>query len=138
MKIGRDERSFIAWLDVLEFYAHDWDETFENRRGYYTQEFWYLLIGCVVNYWKGSPMTVSRACQMMKSGSSRTREERIKKAVVDGYIEKQKHPGDGREIILVPTDKLEDMIKSHLQRTMQHMFDTFNQVDGISISMAKD
>lgn len=36
-----------AWMDALEFYARDRDELFDARPGYFTQEFWRLLAGCL-------------------------------------------------------------------------------------------
>ncbi len=110
----------LIWMRLLEDYAKDWDLTFGYRPSYFTQEFWYLLVSCMVNNWKGSPLTVSAACQKMKTGSSRTREERIKKAVLDGFLEKQKSGVDGREAIVMPTEKLERMMCAHFSRTLDH------------------
>lgn len=107
----------IAWAHALEAYARDWDETFENRPGYFTQEFWYLLVGCMIANWRGRPMTMSQACQQMKSGSNRTREERIKRAVDDGFLVKERAGDDGRSALVRPTPKLEALMVGHLQRT---------------------
>ena len=112
------QERLLLWAQLLEEYARDWDQTFENRPSYFTQEFWYLLVGSMVNNWKGTPLTVSAAAQYMKTGSSRTREERIKKAVVDGYLTKIKHEHDGREAYVVPTPKLEALMCAHLERTL--------------------
>jgi hypothetical protein len=108
-----------AWAQALVAYARDWDETFEGRPGYFTQEFWYLLVGCMIANDHGRPMTVSAACQIMKSGSNRTREERIKRAVDDGYLLKTRAGDDGRAAIVQPTPKLEAMIRAHLERTLR-------------------
>ncbi len=110
----------FRWLGFLEDYARDWDRAFENRPGYFTQEYWYLFVGCTIGYWRGSPLTVSAACQSMKSGSNRTREDRIKRAVDDGYLEKRRADLDGRNALVVPTPKLEQVIRGHFQRTL-HM-----------------
>lgn len=110
----------LLWTQVLEEYARDWDATFENRPSYFTQEFWYLLVGCMVSNWQGTPLTVSAASQRMKTGSNRTREERIKKAVIDGYLTKIKHESDGREAYVVPTPKLEAIMREHLERTLTY------------------
>jgi len=61
------------------------DKTFEHKASYFTQEFWYLLVRCMTHAWNGTPLTVSGACQQMKSGSNRTREDRVRKAVADGF-----------------------------------------------------
>ena len=111
------DEQLIHWAQALEFYARDWDATFENRPNYFTQEFWYLLVGCMIAYWSGKPMSVGAACQTMKSGSNRTREERLKRAVTDGYLVKERTSGDGREAIVRPTPKLEQAMREHFQRT---------------------
>ncbi|GHF13304.1 hypothetical protein GCM10017044_04110 [Kordiimonas sediminis] len=106
------------WVDVLLFYANDWDAIFEKRPTYFTQEFWYLLVGCVLNKWQGTPLTVSAAAQMMKTGSNRTREERIKKAEQDRYIIKTPSPADGRVMLVLPSPKLEALMRRHLSVTI--------------------
>jgi hypothetical protein len=119
MKDDASSAQLEAWAQVLVAYARDWDETFEGRPGYFTQEFWYLLVGCMIANDHGRPMTVSAACQVMKSGSNRTREERIKRAVDDGYLLKSRAGDDGRAAIVQPTPKLEAMIRAHLERTLR-------------------
>lgn len=39
----------MLWMDALEMYGRDWDETFDNRASYFTQEFWYLLVNCMIH-----------------------------------------------------------------------------------------
>lgn len=114
---GPPNEDIIGWAHALEAYARDWDETFESRPGYFTQEFWYLLVGCMIANWRGRPMTMSQACQQMKSGSNRTREERIKRAVDDGFLVKERTGDDGRAALVRPTPKLEALMVGHLQRT---------------------
>jgi hypothetical protein len=111
------DEQLLAWAQALEAYARDWDDTFENRPNYFTQEFWYLLVGCMIADWRGRPLTVGAACQMMKSGSNRTREDRIKRAVDDGFLMKQRAGEDGRTAIVRPTPRLEAAIRGHLGRT---------------------
>lgn len=111
----------VDWMDALEFYARDWDETFGSRSAYFTQEFWYMLVGCVRAHWAGIPLTVSQVAHLMKSGSNRTREERIKKAVDDGYLEKIKDNDDGRVTVVIPTAELEQLIIGHLERTLSRV-----------------
>ncbi len=113
------DQQIVAWAQALEAYARDWDDTFENRPGYFTQEFWYLLVGCLIANWRGRPMTMSQACQAMKSGSNRTREERIKKAVDDGFLTKERAGDDGRAALVRPTPKLEALMVGHLRRTRE-------------------
>jgi hypothetical protein len=122
------ELTLLNWAEALEHYARDWDTTFENKPSYYTQEYWYLFINCLKGQWRGSPLTISQACQSMKTGSQRTREERIKKAVLDGYLEKHKHPEDGREIALLPSEKLQRVMIGHLTRTLKETLTLLSQV----------
>ena len=118
----------LAWMDALEAYARDWDETFDPRASYFTQEFWYLLVNCMIANWKGAPLTVSGACQHMKSGSNRTREDRIRRAVDDGYLVKQQSDQDRREAIVVPSDKLERLMIEHFERTLDITADTLKSL----------
>jgi hypothetical protein len=115
-------------MDALEYYGRDWDETFDHRASYFTQEFWYLLVNCMVNHWQGTPLSVSGACQQMKSGSNRTREQRIKKAVADGYLVKQKSDVDQREAFVVPSPKLEAAMIAHFERTLRKTLETLENI----------
>lgn len=117
MEQGLSDEQLLAWARVLEAYARDWDTTFENRPAYFTQEFWYLLVGCMIAEWQGKPITVGAACQIMKSGSNRTREERIKRAVSDGYLIKERTGEDRRAAIVRPTPKLAQAMRGHFART---------------------
>lgn len=111
----------VAWAEVLVNYARDWDDTFSHRESYFTQDYWYLFVGCLLHYWRGRPLTVSEACQIMKTGSNRTREARIKRAVQDGYLAKQRADEDRRSSILMPTPHLETILRGHFERTLERM-----------------
>lgn len=117
----RDLQELTDWMDALEFYARDWDRTFGEQTNYFTQEFWYMLIGCVRAHWADQPLTVSQLAQRMKSGSNRTREERIKRAVDDGYLIKVRDEQDGRASYVRPTPELEQMVVDHLRRTLDRI-----------------
>ncbi len=119
----------MSWMDALEMYATDWDKTFDNRASYFTQEFWYLLVRCMINDWKGTPLSVSGACQQMKSGSNRTREERIRKVVADGYLIKRRSETDHREAYVVPSKKLEALMIAHFERTLQSTLDALRHIN---------
>lgn len=122
---NRDD--LLKWADALEAYARDWDETFENRPTYFTQEFWYMLVGCMRANWLGKPMSVGQLVTSMKSGSVRTREERIKRAVDDGFLMKEKSGDDGRSAVVIPTPTLEALLEGHLDRTLATVKQTFEQ-----------
>lgn len=121
MKSTPGQDALIDWADALESYARDWDSTFANRAAYFTQEYWYLFVACMVENWRGRPLTVSEACQRMKTGSYRTREDRIKKAVDDGYLVKKKTSEDGRMTVVLPTPQLETIMREHFERTYADM-----------------
>ena len=115
----RDTESLMVWGRILEEYAVDWDKTFGHRApDYFTQEYWYLFVRCTFAMLQGEPLTVTSASQSMKSGSNRTRETRIQRAVIDGYLKKERSQDDAREVFLLPTDNLKEMILGHLDRTL--------------------
>ena len=111
--------SLMIWGEVLELYALDWDETFGNAPLYFTQEYWYLLVRVTFAALRGQPLTVMAATQGMKSGSNRTRESRLQKAVSDGYLLKQRSAEDMRNVYLMPTDRLNRLILGHMDRTLE-------------------
>lgn len=125
----RSREDLLLWMDALEAYALDWDKTFEHKASYFTQEFWYLLVRCMINAWNGTPLSVSGACQQMKSGSNRTREGRIKKAVEDGFLVKRQRESDRREAIVIPSEKLEKMMIGHFSRTLDIVSDRLRELN---------
>ncbi len=124
----RSKEDLLLWMDAMEAYAVDWDETFEHRASYFTQEFWYLLVRCMTHAWNGTPLTVSGACQQMKSGSNRTREDRVRKAVADGFLIKRQGESDRREAIVVPSEELERMMIGHFSRTLNIVRDRLREL----------
>lgn len=108
----------VEWAGFLEDYALDWDKTFKSNANYFTQEYWYLLVRCTLRFWQGSPVNVTHACDQMISGSVRTREERIKRACRDGYLIKQAGSSDHREVVILPSEELQNLVKGHLERTL--------------------
>ncbi|MBM4192444.1 MAG: hypothetical protein FJ196_05245 [Gammaproteobacteria bacterium] len=115
------DHAALQWAEALMEYARDWDRTFGNRESYFTQEYWYLFVGCLLNDWRGTPLTVSDACKIMRTGSNRTREARIKRAVLDGYLEKRRTEVDKRSAVVIPSARLEAAMRGHINRTMATM-----------------
>lgn len=113
-----DDEALIVWAQALESYARDWDSMFDNRPTYFTQEFWYLLVNCLIAHWRGRPLTIGAACQAMKSGSNRTREARLQRAVRDGYLVKQQGADDRRSAVVRPSPHFEKMLRAHMARTL--------------------
>ncbi|WP_417482085.1 hypothetical protein [Maricaulis sp.] len=120
-----DEGVLADWTELLEDYARDWDETFSGQPHYFTQEYWYLFVACLRGRWRGTPMSISSACQAMKTGSNRTREERINRAVGDGFLVKSKTGDDKRTTVLLPSEKLEALLRGHFERTLALVQQTF-------------
>ncbi len=105
------------WMDLLIYYAEDWDSTFRTDRTlYFTQEYWYLFTACIRADALGRPLARKEAIQRMRvSLSEDAKVERIKRAVDDKWLtEKQ----SGRDKVLRPTDKLRTAMDNHLQRTL--------------------
>lgn len=123
------EDNLILWMAALEAYARDWDQVFNNHPHYFTQEYWYLFVGVVTSVWQEKPLTISAACQLMKTGSARTREDRLKKAVQDGYLLKVRSDGDKRTTLVKPSGTLEHLIRGHLERTYHHTAKAFASSD---------
>lgn len=119
------EECLIQWMGALEAYARDWDKVFDGHPHYFTQEYWYLFVGVVTSAWQGRPLTINAACQMMKTGSARTREDRLKKAVQDGYLLKERSESDRRTTYVLPSPMLEDLIRGHLERTYRQTAEAF-------------
>jgi hypothetical protein len=105
----------LAWMDALVDYARDWDATFKAKK-YFTQEYWYLFVACYRGALSGRPLTISEAMGEMKSGATNTRIDRIKKAIDDGYLEKQDNKDDDRSSLLIPTAKLSALLAGHFAR----------------------
>lgn len=123
-----DEGRILILAEAHIACTRDFDLTFRNRPNYFTQEFGYLLVGCFIADLQGSPLTVGVACQIMKSGSARTREERIKRAVDDGYLLKERDAADGRAALLRPTPALKVVLIEHFARTTEIMADAFKRM----------
>ena len=116
-------KALIEWAVALEDYARDWDTTFGKKSQYFTQEYWYLLVTSVRAYWEGRERSMSQVMSEMSTGSPRTREKRVQRAISDGYLTTKKSQTDGRLIIVEPTPHLEELIKSHLERTLEIVLD---------------
>lgn len=104
----------LGWADTLEAYARDWDASF-GKTEYFTQEYWYTFMGVLTAYWKNRPLNMGQLQGLMKDGAPNTRRARIQNAIDDGYFKTEEV---GRETLIVPTEKLRDLMIGHLQRTL--------------------
>jgi hypothetical protein len=122
MPAGAEKRVdplLLAWAGVLREHGNDWDSLFEKRSAYFTPAYRNLFVACVLAARAGRAMTLGEACQVMNSGSSRTREERIRRALADGHLIRIRGAKDGRAVLVLPTKKLEAAVLGHLERTLE-------------------
>ncbi len=114
-----DKHYLLPWAEFLIDYTNDWNNTFKNR--FHTEEYWNPFVYCLRGYWAGRPLTMSDACQCMRTGSNRTREKRIALAVSRGMLVKQKSANDLRTTLILATDALEGFLASHFSRTLNNI-----------------
>ena len=111
-----DKRFLLPWAEFLVDYTNDWNATF-NRR-FHTEEYWYTFVHSLLGIWKGQPLTMSDACQSMRTGSSRTKEKRVALAVARGMLIKQKSLDDLRITHVMASGTLEALLVGHFERTL--------------------
>ena len=76
----------------MENYGQSWFN--DIGKDYYSQEYWYLLTITLAYHWRQTPLSISEACDSMKTGSSRTRENRLKKLIAEHFFIKIKNRTD--------------------------------------------
>lgn len=113
---GEVPRLLLGWAEFLVDYTNDWNETFHNR--FHTEEYWYPFVYSLRGQWSGEPLTMSEACAVMRTGSLRTRENRIAIAETRGLLEKRKSETDHRNTLILPTLPLEVALVGHFSRTL--------------------
>jgi len=106
----------MGWAEFLIGYTDDWNATFDNR--FHTEEYWYPFVHCLRGHWAGAPLTVTRACEVMRTGSHRTRETRIAIAEGRGMLTKRRSESDLRSTLILPTPALEAALVGHFRRTL--------------------
>ncbi|MCY3794293.1 MAG: hypothetical protein OXG51_07950 [Gammaproteobacteria bacterium] len=111
-----DRRFLLPWAEFLVNYTNDWNTTFNKL--FHTEEYWYTFVHSLLGIWKGQPLTMSDACQSMRTGSSRTKEKRVSLAVTRGMLLKQKSPDDMRITHVLASSTLEELLIGHFERTL--------------------
>ena len=111
-----DKRILLPWAEFLVDYTNDWNTTFKKL--FHTEEYWYTFVHSLLGIWKGQPLTMSEACQSMRTGSSRTKEKRVSLAVTRGMLIKQKSPDDMRITHVLASGTLEKLLIGHFERTL--------------------
>jgi hypothetical protein len=117
MAAPKDRNQLLAWANVLEDYARDWDKTFTSA-DFFTQEYWYLFTNCLMKHWQQEEFTVAMAQERMKALSPGAKRQRIGRAQDAGLIQLVQSPVDARQRLVKPTAKLEKMMTNHLRRTL--------------------
>lgn len=128
------DESLLDWADFLRDYAENWDNHFKQfGEEFFTQEFWYLLVGIVEAYWRKEPMNLATAkseIRGLKKADDKTKNTRIKAAEkaglivrfqfadLDEDIRRNLGEGDKRYTYLIPTTLLEKELRAHLSETL--------------------
>ena len=114
-----DTRYLLPWAEFLVDYTNDWNTTFKKL--FHTEEYWYAFVHSLLGSWKGQPLTMSEACQSMRTGSSRTKEKRVSLAVTRGMLIKEKSSSDLRTTHVLASDALEELLMGHFERTLHEL-----------------
>jgi hypothetical protein len=129
----------VVWADYLIDYAEDWDAHFKRYGKFFTQEYWYLLVGVTRAYWDAKPLNLTAAKDQMRGLQGKddsVKDDRIAEAIDAGLIVKKKFAeleppiqeqlggADGRRIFLIPTPILERELRLHLSSTLGKAVET--------------
>ena len=114
-----DTRYLLPWAEFLVDYTNDWNTSFKKL--FHTEEYWYAFVHSLLGSWKGQPLTMSEACQSMRTGSSRTKEKRVSLAVTRGMLIKEKSSSDLRTTHVLASDALEELLIGHFERTLHDL-----------------
>ena len=88
----------------MESYGQSWLD--DIGKDFFSQEYWYLFTITLVYHWRQVPLSISGACDSMKTGSSKTRENRLKKLIAEHLFIKIKNQTDLRLTYLEPTTEM--------------------------------
>lgn len=125
-----DQRFLLPWAEFLVDYTDDWNATFNAR--FHTEEYWYPFVHCLTAYWAGRPLTMSQACQTMRTGSNRTRENRIAIAITRDLLSKRKSEIDMRTTLVLPTLRLERCLVDHFCRTLTLLLEMLGNLSSLT------
>ena len=81
------------WAEFLIDYAEDWDAHFKRYGKFFTQEYWYLLVGVTQAFWDAKPLNLTAAKDQMRGLQGRddsVKDDRINEAINAGLITKKK------------------------------------------------
>ena len=101
----------------MENYGQSWLD--DIGKDFFTQEYWYLFTITLVYHWRQTPLSISGACESMKTGSSKTRETRLKKLIAEHLFIKIKNQADLRRTYLEPTTEMLLGGRRHLRNSLE-------------------
>jgi hypothetical protein len=143
MAVKFSDRHLLMWADCLEDYAENWDDHFKKHGKFFTQEYWYLLVGIMRAYWVGEPLNVAGAkdsIRGLQGYDDRAKDARISAAIDAGLIYKSDYKElspelqtslgeiDRRYKFLLPTAALENAMRSHLAATLAMAIDALGDI----------
>ena len=105
-----------AWMQYMEDYGAAW--LADTGKEFYSQEYWYLVTMTLVRHWQRNPLNISDAYQSMKTGSSKTRENRLKKVIAEHWCIKIKDQTDLRRTHLEPTEDMLLLGRRHFRSSL--------------------
>ena len=105
-----------AWMQYMEDYGAAW--LADTGKEFYSQEYWYLVTMTLVRHWQRNPLNISDAYQSMKTGSSKTRENRLKKVIAEHWCIKIKDQTDLRRTHLEPTEGMLLLGRKHFRSSL--------------------
>ncbi len=114
-----DRETLLKWIAYMDDYGQRWLD--DIGKDYFSQEYWYLFTVALVSHWRQTPLSVSEACQSMRTGSSRTKEKRVSLAVTRGMLIKEKSSSDLRTTHVLASDTLEELLIGHFERTLREL-----------------
>ena len=101
----------------MENYGQSWLD--DIGKDYFSQEYWYLFTITLAYHWGQTPLSISEACDSMKTGSSKTRENRLKKLIAEHMFIKIKKQTDLRRTYLEPTMEMLVGGRKHFRNSLR-------------------
>ncbi len=111
--------ALLIWTRCMEDYGRFWQEDIGWKL--FSQEYWYLFVNALAYHWRGDPLNIETACNSMRTGSPKTKGNRLRKLYQDDWFSKLKDSADMRHTYIRPTDMMLRLGKAHLARSLPHM-----------------
>lgn len=99
----------LVMIEAFEEYAKNIRNNFDDK--FYDKDYYFLLHSICCAYWKGNPLSVKQGIKSMDFESDESARVRIKFCESEGLIIKESHSRDRRVSVLLPTEKLEALVR---------------------------